>query len=152
MIEQMRVLDWMLEVDKDATRTAYDRLPIITCTCTCTYCRNYLAAVPLLPKDLLAVCNSLAINPTKAAEVWEVTDADGTHLYGGWYHLVGKIVTSKNGGLLQIGATRLLSNHFTVTFTNQVAMVPEDFPTPVLQMEFTGKVPWVLEEPPEPEE
>ncbi len=150
MLERIRMVDWLLEVDIAGTKTTYDQLLIITCTCT--YCRNYLAAIELLPKNFLDICNALSIDPRKAAEVWEVPFADGTHYYGGWYHLVGRVVTERNSGLLQVGATSLLSGGFTVSFTDRIALVPEDFPTPMLQMAFTGKVPWVLGEPPEPEE
>jgi hypothetical protein len=66
---------------------------------------------------------------------------DGTHYYGGFYHCVGRIGHEP-------GEARLvrITPTMGIWFTAHVALVPKDFPQPILQLEFTGNIPWVLED------
>ncbi len=41
--------------------------------------------------------------------------------------------------------TFAISDDFHVSFQNEVAMLETDFPLPVIQLEFSVNMPWVLE-------
>ncbi|MDQ3929314.1 MAG: hypothetical protein M3328_09220 [Chloroflexota bacterium] len=146
MMKRLEVLDWVIEVDVDATRAAYNALPAISCTCL--YCRNYVAASSHLAPEFLHLCDTLGLDPVKAAEVYELCrNRDGTHLYGGFYHLVARILQGADSSLAPAGrAYARLAEHYAAGFTEDVVLVPAGFPEPVLQLEFDARIPWVLEE------
>jgi hypothetical protein len=155
MIEQVKVLDWVLEIDTEATRAFYAKLgPIWPKDCTCLYCQNYVASCDLLPTEVLELFRTLGIDPIKEAEVYEMGEnADGLHFYGGFYHIVGRIVEGRDSWVT-VGPNQVhtelspLVESFKFGFTEHVALVPKGFPEPVLQVEFLGNIPWVLEERP----
>ena len=172
MIRRVQVLKWVLDIDYEATTATYEKLPRVWPSCMCLYCQNFNAACNMLPKEFVRLCFSLGIDPTKAAEVYEMGrgQEEQTRFYGGWYHVVGRIVlrpgkkrTLYNRVWRQI-IRRVTGNHcpepsvesgyrtasgFRVSFTEVAHMVPDDFPRPVLQLDFSGDIPWILEERPE---
>ncbi|HEX8599945.1 MAG TPA: hypothetical protein VF952_15705 [Chloroflexia bacterium] len=146
----------MLKVDIEATRAAYTSLPLVgsDASCTCAYCRNFREAHQFLPASFLKICDDLGIDPRRPSEVYEIIEnEDGTRFYGGWYHLVGKLVRSDDT-LLQIEPeTKHVgvdepNKGFSIKFHTNVALVPDDFPKPVLQMEIFCNIPWMLSEQP----
>jgi hypothetical protein len=152
MFEQKQVLEWTIEVDREATQQAYEQLGPLSCSCL--YCRNYAAAYPKLPATLLNFFDSLGINPAQEGEICELCQhKDGSHLYRGFYHVVGRIISGRDSkGALDEPTPRMghlapLCEAFSAGFTEQVSLVPDWFPRPVLQVEFVGNVPWVLDLP-----
>ena len=142
MHEPIQVGDWVVDIDRDVTIATYCRLPLISERCSCAYCRNYVAAVDRLPPAFLQLLDRLGIDPRREAEVYEMNrNDDGTHYYGGFYHCVGRIMCEPDQARLVPIAPTL-----EIWFTGHVALVPNDFPPPVLQIEFTGNIPWVLDE------
>ena len=76
-------------------------------------------------------------------------------LYDGFYHICGSILDGpdlyiridERNRQLDLNATiKLTPDHFAY-FTNECGLVADDFPSPVIQLEIQGYVPWVLEEP-----
>ena len=123
---------------------AYRRLLSIATTCTCAFCRNYFAAAPHLSRTFLELLDRLRIDPGKAAEVYELDhDGDITYLYGGFYHLVCRIVRASDHHL-----PIPLADSVEICYTANAALVPHCFPGPALQLEFVINVPWVLSECP----
>ena len=136
------LLGAVLECDPERTRAAYAALPAIACACL--YCRNYVAACARLPASMRALLESLGIDPTKEAEVYELGALpDGRRLYGGFYHLAGRLLQGAGGQ-----APRPIGEEFSAYFRRDLHLVPPGFPRPTLQLEFSGPIPWVLAEQP----
>jgi hypothetical protein len=84
---------FVVEHDREATVAAYSRITVPGPeVCGCWNCRNWAAGrdqlVPAAVRDLLAL---LGVPLAGEIEVWEVSDEQFTHLYGGWYMVVGRI-------------------------------------------------------------
>lgn len=81
-----------------------------------------------------------------------VKNEDGTHLYGGFYHIVGRIIEGPNGWIPANEGSEVVTPHYVtqygleIGFSKDVALVPEGFPSPVIQFEFQMNVPWLLSE------
>ncbi len=140
--EQIRLGDWLLEVDIEATRRAYlGARPIDLCGCQ--GCHNYSALASAFSGDLLAFFQWFGMDPAKEAEVFVYCqDRAGLHFYGGFYHLVARI-REQPDPLSFFSVTE----QFWVSFTQKTSLVPNDFPQPVLQMEIQAALPWVLKQP-----
>jgi hypothetical protein len=108
-------------------------------------------------QPVLAIFDRLGIDREREAEVYHnARIAPGRHSYGGWFHLVGILVSGADSRRpirdhlwtldLQPATPRL-----SMGFTASVALVPASFKgLKVVQLEFTAEVPWVLHDP-EPE-
>lgn len=154
-MEQRRIGDWIVEIDVERTRRFYQEYHRITGGCDCLYCRNYVEAADKLPRPVLEFFQSLGIDPIKEGEVSEFCkNEDGTHLYGGFYHIVGRLISgpdcwAKAGeDLSHLGGNLLEVGGFTFGFTYAISLLPEHFPEPAVQLEFQGAIPWVLNEKP----
>lgn len=80
-MRQINIGDWVLEIDFEGTKAFYHTYHQITEDCACIFCKNYVAAVELLPQTVLDFFRSLGIDPTKEGEVSEYCEnEDGTHL------------------------------------------------------------------------
>jgi hypothetical protein len=94
--------------------------------------------------------DELGINSCREAEVYQMGRLEsGLHQYGGWLHFVGRIEekTDRVGKFDLEGGT----GPFTLYFHDKPVLIPDPFRAlPLLQLEFTAQVPWVLHEP-EPE-
>ncbi|WP_284640785.1 hypothetical protein [Paenibacillus silviterrae] len=155
-MKQIIISDWILEVDVKATREYYQCHPKITDGCDCIYCKNFVAAVELMPQDVASFFESLGIDPTKEGEVSEYCEnTDGTHLYGGFYHVVGNIINgpdcwvNTDSEVNHLSSNLLEISGFSFGFTYTISLLPADFPKPAIQLEFQGNVPWILEEKPD---
>jgi len=143
-MQEIKLLEWTLEIDKNATREIYKSLAIPTKNCDCSYCRNFAAAGGSLEPDLVQILDALSIDPSKPAEVYEINKCDdGTYFYGGWYHAVGKIISGRDGFK---NNSFQMTGKFQVMFRSEVNLVPENFPRPVLQVDFYTYLPWLIEE------
>lgn len=154
-MEQIRFMDWQLEVDPAATgRAQAARESGSPESCGCLHCRNLAAARYLVcPREFSELLGRLGIADNRESEVYHCGEVEpGLHFYGGWFHFVGRMVTGPEchtGGLTG-GPIELkdLSERFSVGFTQESALVPPSFPAGSIgQVEFSAKVPWVLSEP-----
>lgn len=148
---------FILDVDVERTRACYEKDPGIGCGCS--GCRNYAQAAAAFPEELRNFFHTLGIAPEKPAEVYvNCTKADGTLWYGGFYHLCGTLLQGQ-GGWRTVAADNTgktsawdrescypAADGFLVAFTEEVALLEEGFPAPVLQMEIDASLPWMLEE------
>jgi hypothetical protein len=155
MLKQIQILKWLLEVDREATIEAYDGYAQSDAfSCTCLYCRNFREALDRLPNEFLELCLTIGVDPNKPSEVWELTQTSehpASHLYAGFYHIVGKILTMPDN-IIEKGWTVIqtaqLTDGFDVHFRNQDSLVPAAFPRPVFALEFSAIIPWLLDEQP----
>jgi hypothetical protein len=80
--------------------------------------------------------------------------ASGLHLYGGWYHGIGRIEsgpkrssTVASPGAAEVFPSVIVTEHFRLWCSSRHDLVPEplrDFP--VVQVDFEAELPWVLAE------
>ncbi len=90
--------------------------------------------------DFLSTCG---IEPNKVSEVYECeAKVDGSHLYIGFYHLVGHITRRP----MRTDSTKF--GNVWLSFNEECDLVPDGFPSPVLQLDFWCHIPWVLDEEP----
>lgn len=127
----------LLDVDVASTRRFYETssgyLP-----CTCAGCRNFPLAAPHMPAILLDALHKLGVDPLKPAEQWvNCASPDGqSALYGGFYHVCGKIMNDTH---------RWLTPELTLLVCEDCALLEPDFPSPCFQVEFCCRLPWMLE-------
>ena len=78
---------------------------------------------------------------------------DGTLLYGGFYHICGSVITgesawrriSEKQSVWNDDAAFAITDHFRVSVQNDVHLLEDTFPLPVIQLEFSADIPWVLD-------
>lgn len=150
---------YALDVDVEKTRLFYQRADNVTVGCDCSNCRNYEKAVEVLSDEIKSFFDSLGIDIKKPAEVYaNVVKDDGLVLYGGFYHLCGRLLSGESAWVAvesnektrssywDTSKTYSVSKDFHVSFQEDCFLVEDGFPKPVLQMEIEANIPWVLEE------
>jgi hypothetical protein len=143
-IEKIHFRGWILEVDAAATSAAYAAArPVGPEACGCRECRNFIAARhAAYPAELKELAARLGVVPLTETETYENGPLESAQplirLYGGFFHFVGRIVRDPGTG------------DSDIYFLPERSLLPDAFGAkPVVQVEFSFPVPWVLEEPPE---
>jgi hypothetical protein len=120
--------------------------------CGCQPCLNFASArAQIYPAQVLALFEKLGISAHREVEVYHMARlSSGRHLYGGWFHVVGSILSGADAAkqvaenLWQPDLEEANEN-FSLGFTSRLALVRVAFAgLPLVQLEFTAKVPWVL--------
>ena len=153
-MESIRFARWELSCNPESTRKAYASIakggPE---ECGCEPCLNFAAARGLIYEaTVLTLFEKLGISYDREVETYHMARLEsGRHLYGGWFNFVGSIV-SGDDAVKQIAVKTWRPNLeetselFSLGFTSRLALVREPFVgLPLIQLEFTAKVPWVLE-------
>src|SRR5262245_13388705 len=85
---------WLIDHDPELTRCCFARVPAGP-GCDCAYCRNFNAgAGKPFPAEFQVLAESLGVNVQKPAELCHYCrEKSGLYFTGGWYHLVGSIVS-----------------------------------------------------------
>ena len=126
--------------------------------CGCEPCLNLGAARDqIYAADVRALFADLGISSNREAEIYHMARLEPRrHLYGGWFHFVGAIISGADAAK-QIGERiwqpdlERATDDFSLGFSSRLALVRESFAgLPLVQLEFTAQVPWVLTSP-EPE-
>lgn len=146
--------NYTLDVDVERTRAFYAREDVKTTSeqCTCAGCQNYDKAILEMPATVTDFLESLGLDPRKPAEAFDVMGGlaeDGKVLYNGFYHLCGVrlqgedawVKTAKDMKHLDGDRMYAVDGDFKVSFEEEVLLLHEAFPTPVLQMEFDARLP-----------
>jgi hypothetical protein len=109
-------------------------------------CRNFAVQRNLVyPASFRALLDQLGIDPNKEGEAFECMPVeDGCHLYGGWFNLVGEMVTAGERNYNPPD-----SRNFDLFFTTAHCRAPAFRGGPMLSIEFTTHVKWVLPESPQ---
>ncbi len=133
---------WRIEYDPDTTRAAYATLQAGGAeACGCDPCRNWvLTRDRLVPQELKELLGRLGVPLDRDAEVYHIARLEsGLHLYAGWYHFVGRVLTGELDG-----AESIAFGPFKVFFHSHPALLPEAFAgLPVVQLEFEAELPWL---------
>ena len=149
--------NYTLDVDVERTRAFYAREDVKTTSqqCTCAGCQNFDKAILKMPAAVTDFLESLGLDPRKPAEAFDVMGGlaeDGKVLYNGFYHLCGVrlqgedawVKTAKDMKHLDGDRMYAVDGDFKVSFEEEVCLLHEAFPTPVLQMEFDARLPVAL--------
>jgi hypothetical protein len=143
LMTQITYRDWILDCDVEATRAGYETISTGGAeTCDCAGCRNLLAQRgSVYPAEVLDLFNEFGVNYKRDAETYHMARLEtGLHLYGAWFHFVGAIVKEP------IGPATL--DNFTIDFIPDRSLAAKAFENqPLVQIEITVKLPWVLSEP-----
>lgn len=152
-MESIRFARWELICDPESTRKAHAALSIGGPEeCGCEPCLNFAAArSEIYGPDVLALLEKLGISPNREVEIYHMARLEsGRHLYGGWFHFVGSISSGADAAK-QVAENvwqpdlEGTSEYFSLGFSSRLALVREPFAgLPLVQLEFTAKVPWVL--------
>jgi hypothetical protein len=153
IMESVRFGGWQLSCDPESTRKAYAAVQTGGPEeCGCKPCLNFIAArYQIYDPDVLALLGRLGISPNREVEIYHMARLEsGRHLYGGWFHFVGSIVSGDDAAEKvseNIWRPNLEENgeYFSLGFSSKRELVREPFAgLPLVQLEFIAKVPWVL--------
>jgi hypothetical protein len=143
-LTEIQVGDQTVRYDREATAAIYARLKNGWAeSCRCVGCRNLLAQRDVVyPDSFRELLNQLGIDPYKEAEA--VADGplmNGWHHYGGWFFLVGEMVTVGER-MSQAGDSPYFRYHFS-----RVGPCPQEFRDgPRICIEFEAHFKWILDE------
>lgn len=141
----IEIAGWTVDVDVPTTRAYYANRPTWAETCGCAYCKNFVIAYDTgrFPAELRSTLKSLGIDPPRdVGEIWQYVDHEyGTHSYGGFYHVVGTIVSDNPNP-----EDCSVDDGVHLSFSTILDLLSDNFPQPAVQVEFVAKVPWVLPE------
>lgn len=90
---------YRLEVDVEATRAWYGRYGNATGGCGCAYCRNYAAAVGVLPPEAAAFLEPLGLNLRRPGDIGEYGPRQGGRWYMPMWHIAGRLLEAGEGEL-----------------------------------------------------
>lgn len=148
---------YRLDIDVGRTRLFYNRAERITDGCSCDNCRNYELATEFFPSEVHEFFSEIGVDIKKAAEIYTSDDNGKIVDYNGFYHICAQMLSDtncwvpiekiKDNGLSAFDENNLylITEGFSVGFTNECHLLEENFPLPVIQMEISFRCPWVLE-------
>jgi len=144
---------YRIDIDVEKTRAFYERAAKITENCRCSGCRNYEAWAEKLSEEPKGVMEKMGVCSEKPAEIFvnDLND-DGSAFYGGFYHLCGRILAGRRSSWnaskqcwdisdLSFGE---LGKGYRAAFTEDIDLLEDGFPEPVIQMEILADIPWLL--------
>ena len=143
-----------IDIDVASTKDFYEKAKFITDSCSCDGCMNFAHAVENLPEIIKEFFSKIGIDMKKICECYvNCTNTDGTLLYGGFYHVCGTmqrgqsawVKCSETTAYWNEKFTYLLSPNFQISFQNEIHLLEDNFPLPVLQLEILANIPWVLQ-------
>jgi hypothetical protein len=138
-----RIAKWEIDHDPALTANCYGRY--VGDRCECIACRNFRAVAidRAFPEPFRDLAQKLGIDVSKPAELAHYGEPGSPCLTGGWFHLVGRVLSGRDWP--QDGGPYLGLSQFG--FTERVALLPDSFKGyPIVQLEFETTVPWVLKE------
>jgi hypothetical protein len=146
---------WTLEVDRELTASNYRDLRLISESCHCTYCLNFVSAYDHFPPFLKEFFDEFGIDPRKEGEVYHFQDdGEAIYSYAGFFHFVGRIIQTSNDSRLHskvFGSPNLYFNMFgpfEVNFNTENQLVQKSFPKPLVQLNFLNlELPWMFDLP-----
>ena len=155
-VTELRIGDQSIRYDRDRTAAAYGTIEQGDAErCGCVFCKNFAIQRNLVyPPSFLAFLEQLGIDANKEAEVYECGPVtDGWHLYGGWFYLVGELVTAGERNTAapdaQPGRSHARGEHpFEFFFTTSHPDAAAFRGGSALAIEFTTRLKWVLPENP----
>jgi hypothetical protein len=155
-MESIRFRRWEVTCDPEATRKAYAVISMGgTEECGCEPCLNFVAArIQAYSPDVLSLFEKLGISANREADASHFARLEsGRHFYVGWFQFVGSILSGAEAARQVAENTwrpdlEKIGEHFSLGFSSKLALVRKPFiKFPLVQLEFTAEVPWVLTTP-----
>lgn len=144
-MKKIEFLQWVLEIDSDKTKEFYKKEQDV---CTCLDCENLRASCTFWDSSVMELFLMLGIDPAKPSHLSEFGEVDdGKRLYIGNFHVIGIIVEGRvcTSSIWNKDNTLTIGD-ITIAIEEDLTGVPDGFPSPVLQIGFEMRLPWVLEE------
>ena len=163
-----------IEIDENATLAFYAEHGELN-SCGCSGCRNFREAVSTLPPAVHEFFKSCGIDDLRLiTEIIPYVMQDGLLLYGGFFHVVGRMSggiektetipghepsKTKLGRLFGIrrkthtllawseSKQKELAPRFSIWFKDAIDLPEPDLPENTLQIEIQWSLEWVLDEP-----
>lgn len=109
MRTQLQIGGYEIAFDRDATAACYARSfvpgPV---ACGCADCRNWIAGRDsVLTAEFRHLLSQFGIPADGEIEVSECPGQSRPHLYGGWYFIVGCILSGERGHTFEMGGFEL---------------------------------------------
>ena len=146
---------YQLNIDVERTDHYYREQTEILCDCD--GCQNYGKAAATLPEPVLRFLRQFGIDPAKPAEVYvNYAPSQDTVFYEGFYYICGTIlkgtepwvrVDDKQHQFDEPYRIHLGDGFSVYMMEPQWGILDKDFPTPVIQMEISFILPWLLDKP-----
>ncbi len=145
---------YTIDIEIGETRSFYAKAAAVSETCSCDGCQNFEKAVDVLPDTIKIFFADLGIDMRKVCECYVLgANKDGTLLYGGFYHICGTLLkdsgapqeTGKNSAHVDNSPDFDITPDFSISFSEEADLPEPDFPAPVIQLEFSANIPWVLD-------
>ncbi|MBD3109931.1 hypothetical protein IEO70_16450 [Bacillus sp. AGMB 02131] len=150
-MQTVQVAQWLLKVDAEKTREFYKNVKSEE-VCDCIYCLNFMEASKSLDPAVLQLFRQLGINPEKPSHLSDIPISEDKMIryYIGNYHFVGTVIDGQMCTLSDWNETNTVQMHpFKLGISNKTKFGPENFPKPMLQLDFEADIPWLLAEEPE---
>lgn len=144
---ELSIGDQLIRYDADETRKIYEGIPRGDADeCGCLPCRNYAAQRgSALPDSFKALLTELGVDESKEGEVYAGGVIDQSrYSFGGWFYLRG--ILDRRG----VRTTTVVEiDDFEFWFTSDCPDAAAFADGPLIAVEFTGSIPWILDEPPD---
>ncbi|MEC3839623.1 hypothetical protein [Bacillus amyloliquefaciens] len=131
---------WVIEADAAETRKQYEK-PWDD-RCDCANCRNFSEAMNLLPAEKTRLFTQFGIRPSVCHDLGEIGKENGRHHYAGSYPIVGRL----GEGWPKSHIEKAGDIRFSFSLPSTRFFIPKDFPDPIIHLDFSLLLPWVLEE------
>ena len=139
------------KVDIDVERTRQFYLEDGLLDCPCDDCVNYVNAVDKLPEPVKVFFDNLGVNIKNPAEISTLCAvSEKTVVYHGFYYVCGNVLDNDNLGEEfdeDDESYYAIAPHFWAYFLRKFALPEDQLPKPLIWLEFTGRIPWVLDKP-----
>jgi len=141
-MNQLRIADQLIRYDRVATVAAYSQMKQGGADlCTCSGCRNFVVLRDrVYPDAFRELLKTLGIDAKKEGEAVHYGPKARSHLYGGWFYFVGKIIESGE-------KCSTTGDGFQYWAGTSFPRPPVAFGKTVAAIEFMTRLPWVLDEP-----
>lgn len=157
--QEVRIIfrEWELVVDKELTKQTYDNTSCGSAEgCTCDPCQNFIDnRHSLYPDEIKQLLSDLGIDYKKEPEVsYYGRLENGLHLYAGWFHFKGRFIgqdcTDPEGAGFII-RYHDINDCFGIGFREAFDLSFFDGREGLVQIDFDAKIPWTLDQSPEPD-
>ena len=145
--------DWLLLADDVTTRQTYNAVSMGGSeSCACKYCFNFTRNKEIaFPQEIKELLSSLGIDYKKECEAvyYDYVEND-LHLYGGWFHFKGRIVSGDQSigrASTEHYSTQPITSTFTIGFHEGNDLAYFKNTDDLVQVEFQVKLPWTIDTP-----
>ena len=151
ILRTVKIAHWLLEVDPERTKGFYQGIKAEE-MCDCLYCQNFVEASKSLDPAVLQLFQQLGIEPGKPSHLSDIPKSEDKINRNNLrkYHFVGKVIEGELCNLSDWDETNTLQvDNFKLGISRDMEFGPDNFPEPILQLDFEADLPWLLVEEPE---